>query len=188
MSRGLDGFRLAMRAWFNRHPLLVRAAECGLHLLLIGGGMVLLLSAPIEVLLIVAKISEHSGEGADAAIRLGFGAKALMAATLGCMAVGSAMVAGFARHSLTTLFTGRWTVLLPVAATFALLLWVSHVFRHAIGLIQAQRGDNWFIVVFLTAWVLLIGYVCKVPWDEARDRWRKVAEGFWKTTNESRQA
>lgn len=35
-------------------------------------------------------------------------------------------------------------------------------------------SDNWWnglVIGFLAAWVLVIGYLSKQPWDEARDRW-----------------
>ncbi len=168
-----------LKAW-NAHPRAQIGWAAAVNLFVIFCGFYLMIWAPVVALLIALRLSRHTGAGAQEVVILGGGAKAALACVLILTLLLSGALAGFMRALFRGgLFDRTWVMAAFMPAVLALLVWLGSVLRQATQLVSATGGDNVLVVAYLAAWLLPIGYVAKVPWDEFRDRCAGVVEKRW---------
>ena len=81
----------------------------------------------------------------------------------------SAVLGAFQKRILRKF--GRWALLLWVAAAALFLLSVASVVSEVKEGLRLTLDDNAYVLAYLAAWLVVLGYLSKLPWDEARERW-----------------
>lgn len=100
--------------------------------------------------------------------------KLLWAVGLLAMFVLSAVLAGFQKHVLAKF--GRFALLVWTGASSAFFIAAAHVLREASSKLDIRLEDNALVIGYLGCWLLVLGYLSKQPWDEARDKWARAME------------
>ncbi len=151
--------------WFHRPCLYV------LNILFIAIGFAFIVEIPVEVLLNVTKKAGRTLPNGKQVLILTTSMKITMGISLVMVAAISAGLAGLMRSLYRGGIYDNWWSLLGSFLAFAtLVLYIGHVIRQITNALSSVSGDVSLVIAFLTAWLLLLGYAAKVPWDEFRDR------------------
>jgi hypothetical protein len=104
-------------------------------------------------------------------------AQGLLAAA-GCItAIGSVLVGGLAKWMYRGLHSRGVLIIHLFAGAAAFLACASMIRDVTPAFNQAREGDNAWVLSYLGFWLLMVGYMLKAPWDEARDRVNTWLEG-----------
>lgn len=151
--------------WFHRPLFYV------LNILFIAMGFAAIVEIPVEILLIITKKAGTTLPSGKQVLILTTQMKIVMGISLITVAAISGGLAGFMRSLYRGGIYDNWWSLLGSFVAFAtLVLYIGHVIRQITTALSSVTGDVSLVVAFLTAWLLLLGYAAKVPWDELRDR------------------
>lgn len=156
-------------AWNRRNPTLV---DHGTHWSLFSMLtilMYLLVLLPIWLFLYVV----HQGNADRMAdvIHLDVKLRTIMLSGIGLMLATSGPLSGFARTVMHQFKDQRWTLILLTTASGGFFLYIGYVTTMTTSAIDISRGDNAWLAVFMVAWAWVVGRVCAVPVDRARDSW-----------------
>jgi hypothetical protein len=158
--------------WFHRPCLYV------LNILFIAIGFAFIVEIPVEVLLNVTKKAGRTLPNGKQVLMLTTSMKIAMGISLVMVAAISGGLAGLMRSLYRGGIYDNWWSLLGSFVAFAtLVLYIGHVIRQITNALGSVSGDVSLVIAFLTAWLLLLGYAAKVPWDEFRDRCAAYCEG-----------
>lgn len=103
-------------------------------------------------------------------IYLPLAAKALLLASGLICAMGSVMVGGYAKRAYPKL-ASPVTLSVHIFAGAGAFLVCGSMLRDVTPIFgKSGAGDNAWLLSYLGFWLLMIGYMLKAPWDEARDR------------------
>jgi len=147
-----------------------------------------LLALSLTLLGIVIKLGSVKGAGANAILFLGPFHIAALIGGIAAMFASSAMIGGYVR-TITERLDRQWSILTVTIITGSFFALVNGFHRWIIAGIDVGKGSQIWIVAYLTALLVVIGYICKVPWDRARDisfrryedAWRAADRRRWKT-------
>ena len=173
----------APRRWATRHPWTDIVARFTVEAWLILLGTYLVLYLPMELLVGVSGNATRKG-ASGLPVELSTASKWTLFASIVAVAISSAALAGFTRAFLTRSVGNRWWALLFVVAGVTLPIGVGHMLRPLPTLSDVQVGDAPLIISYVAAYLLLVGYLSKVPWDHARDLWdcryKQLSAQWWK--------
>ena len=164
--RKLDAER---RAWEARCP---RTAKFALNLLLVGLYAfyhAVFVMVPVEIFTAGIDASAPISPTPDKSVVLLPWVKVMWVATILAMFMVSAVLGAFQKRILRKF--GRWALLLWVAAAALFLLSVASVVSEVKEGLRLTLDDNAYVLAYLAAWLVVLGYLSKLPWDEARERW-----------------
>lgn len=168
MNRMFGNMGKAAEAWREKHPrmtnFLINSSFVWMYVLYYAFFIVI----PFELFLCGVSQSAQFGPAGESITLLPW-VKLMWAATIPAMFVLSAIAAGLQKWILSQF--GRWSLLPGVAVAAIFLLAWAQKFADVAGRLDRLRGDNALLAAFLGAWLMVIGYLSKLPWDEARDRW-----------------
>ncbi len=146
-----------------------------------------LMAIPPVALLAIIRLGRTEGQGDAAVLFLSWpliGAVIVMMAVLICIA---AMQGGYARM-VTDRLNRRWSMLLVAVLATGFVVTMQQLHGWLMKGVDITRGDQVWIAAFVTVWLLVIVYVCKVPLDRARDLWARHYEARRKAERERRLA
>jgi hypothetical protein len=170
----------AYREWAQNTVWFHRALFYALNIMVIAIGFAAIVEIPVEVLLIATKKAGQTPQNGRQFLSLTTSMKFAMCISLVLVAAISGGLAGLMRSLYRGgIYDNWWSLLGSFAAFAALVLYIGHVVRQITNALRSVDGDTSLIITFLTAWLLLLGYAAKVPWDEFRDRCAAYCEGKW---------
>jgi len=168
------------RSWAQRTKLVHRPLYYILNGLIIAIGFGIIIQVPAEVLLIVSRKFGRVLPSGREVLLLTVRTKIVMVGSLVLVTIVSGALAGLVRALCRGGIYGNWWSLLGWFTLFgALFLYIGYVARQITGSLTTVTGDTPIVLTYLTAWLLLLGYVAKVPWDEYRDRCASFWERKW---------
>lgn len=164
--RKLDAER---RAWEARYP---RTAKFALNLMLVGLYAfyhAVFVMVPVEIFTAGIDTSAPISPTPDKSVVLLPWVKVMWVATILAMFMVSAVLGAVQKRILRKF--GRWALLIWVAAAALFLLSVASVVSEVKEGLRLTLDDNAYVLAYLAAWLVVLGYLSKLPWDEARERW-----------------
>jgi hypothetical protein len=163
--------RPAGRSWLTNFLLGM------INLVAVAFGLITLISIPNAILLGALKAGRIVGQAPAQALVFDMWFKVICGIVAICALILSAFIAGFVRSLLRGGMFDRWWMMVFLLGCFVLLFaWIGQVVREVTTALPIGVGENYLIVAFLSLWLLAIGYVVKVPWDELRDRFCSLCD------------
>jgi len=179
MESGIKA-RAAYREWAQNTVWIDRPCLYVFNIILIAIGFAVIVHIPVQVLLVITKKAGSTLPNGKQVLTLTTSMKIAMGISLVVVAAISGALAGMMRSLYRGGIYDNWWSLLGSFVAFAtLVLYIGHVIRQTTNALSSVSGDVSVVVAFLTAWLLLLGYVAKVPWDEFRDRCAAYFEAKW---------
>lgn len=168
------------REWTQRTPLVHRPLFYVLNALIIAIGFGVIVHIPTQVLVVISHKAGSELPDGQEVLLLTARMKVIMVGSLILVTVVSGALAGLMRSLYRGGIYDNWWSLLGSFAAFAtLFLYIGHVVRQITGSLASVGGDTFMMITYLTAWLLLLGYAAKVPWDEFRDRCASYCDRNW---------
>ncbi len=157
--------------WITKPPKWVKRLEAALC---VAGAIVVLyplLYLPVEFILTAMRHAIITGTGVEQVAILPVGWKVATFVMIFTMIAGSSVIGGLMRMAVEQV-RNKCGILILVGLGGGLFAYLSSMVRGAIATLDVELGDHALVAGFLIAWLFVVGYVCKVPWDRARDLWR----------------
>lgn len=106
--------------------------------------------------------------------------KIVMATSLFIEAIFAGVLGGLMRSLFRGgMFDRLWLMLLCFAAFATVFLYSGSVVTEVTEALASVGADKPLVAMFLSGWLLLLGYTIKVPWDEFRDRCAGFFDRVW---------
>lgn len=169
MLAGFKAFRARSIAWSNKHPRSAKAVASAALVILLAMYHYAFVLVPLTIFEAGVRASAAASRSPDTALHLLPGVKLMWGGTVVILFALSAILAGMQKQVLSIF--GRWLLVVWAGASGSLLVSAGWVLRDVAARLDVKLEDNGLVIGFLAAWVLVIGYLSKQPWDEARDRW-----------------
>lgn len=170
----------AYREWAQRTPWVHRPLLYVLNAMIIAIGFGVIVHIPTQVLVVISHNAGSKLPDGHEVLLLTVGMQVIMVASLVLVTAVSAALAGLMRSLYRGgIYDNWWSLLGSFAAFASLFLYIGHVVRQITGSLATVGGDTPMMVTYLTAWLLLLGYAAKVPWDEFRDRCASHCDRNW---------
>ncbi len=180
LRTGIKALVQRHRAWGESQKWLLVSYFSLMNILTIFAGIYAVTWTPVSVFLVVAHPAPHAGSGASESITLSPGLRSALGLTLLFALIVAGMVGGLMRALFRDgMFSNRWAIGALMPAFLALFVWLTHVIRQASVEMPLNNGDNLLVLGYFGAWLLIVGYVAKVPWNEFRDRCATWATEKW---------
>ncbi len=174
--------------WIVRPPRWVERTEAAIRVAIAILAIYPLVYLPPLFLLVVMKYAHVTGTGVDSVATFDGVWKLAMVAAAAFMIAGSAVIGGYARMAFD-MVGNRCALLILTGGFGGLFAYIGNFSRAASGSLDLSKGDHGLIAAILVIWLFTVGYVCKVPWDRARDVWsRHFTAGRLRTTRRLRDA
>ncbi|MEK9209814.1 hypothetical protein [Sphingomonas sp. 2378] len=176
---------LCHRKWIFRNQRWIRASEPWAGLVSLIFPLYIVLFLYFVFLLIVIKLGTIKGEGAEAVLFLGIPQISMLMFGVVAIFVLSAMMGGYAR-TIVERMNQRWSLLAVTAIAGGLFAAANGAYRLIVTEIDVSKGSQVWIVTYMTALLIVFGYICKVPWDRARDIWFQQYKEDWDAADRRR--
>lgn len=181
----LADVQVAHQRWIVRNQMQIRQSEPWVGLIWFVVPLYILLALSFLLLAIVIKLGTIIGTGPNAVLFLGPFHILSLIGGMAAMFAASAGIGGYMR-TITERLDRLWSISVVTIATSSFFALVNGLHRWIIADIDVSKGSQIWIVAFLTALLIVIGYVCKVPWDRARDLSFKHHDDVWRAADRRR--